>query len=148
MEKPKQTFADHIKNYFTPTLLIGAVIAGALFWGRFETSMREITFDNSKQKLKVVEHTDEVPNAVENYKMAQELVKSVNIVDSTFKLQKAMTKEGIKNSKDAIESRAKRDSLLFEDAKIRNKMLNELERIDLRTRLNSVTLDSIKKNQQ
>lgn len=31
----KKTFSDHVKDYLTPSLLIGAIIAGAYYGGDF-----------------------------------------------------------------------------------------------------------------
>jgi hypothetical protein len=102
MDKPKKTFSDHIKDYLTPSLLIGAIIAGALFWGRFETHIKEVTFDDSSQKFIVVKAVEEGPTAEQKHRD--------RILDSL-------------NNIHAIKSRKKRDSILM-------KMSNKLSKLD------------------
>ena len=144
MATAKKTFADHVKAYLTPSLLIGAIVGGALFWGRFETNMKEVTFDDSRQKIEVVDHTNSVPNEVENYKLAQQLILSVNKVDSVHKMQEVFTETTKKNSDDAIKSRAKRDSIGIEDSKKLSRIARDVETVNLRQQLLEKKFDSIK----
>lgn len=81
----KKTFADHIKDYLTPSLLIGAIIYGAYYGGDFlkgeeayKEALKEVTFDNSKQKNDHIDHVNTKYNPVNVYKQADTLKRQQN----------------------------------------------------------------------
>lgn len=109
--KKQKTFGDHLRDWLTPTMLFGAIVAGTWFASDFVSKSSEVQFDDSKQKLKVIEHTEEVPNAVDNYKQQQEIIKKSAKLDTVYNFALEVFENNTKNSEDAIRSRAARDSI-------------------------------------
>lgn len=109
--KTKKTFADYIKDWLTPTLLLGAIVGGAYYGGEFLAKSKEVQFDDSEQKHKVIQHTEEVPNAVDNYKGMLENIQQAKRLDSVYKFALDVFEDNSQNSEHAIKSRSKRDSI-------------------------------------
>lgn len=109
--KTKKTFGDHLKDWLTPTMLFGTIVAGTWFASDFITKSSEVQFDNSGQKHKVIQHTNEVPNAVDNYKGLLENIKQAKRLDSVYTFALEVFENNSENAEHAIKSRAKRDSI-------------------------------------
>ena len=119
----KKTFADHVKDYLTPSLLIGAIIAGAYWGGEFIAVSKTVQFENPAQKEKTRAHIDSDYNEVRNYQLMQEVTgmkveldTAYAFVNAMFKEDRAKRKLDSINSANAIISRAKRDSTVLNQA--------------------------------
>ena len=114
----KSTPKNWVSTYFTPTLLIGAVIGGAFYFGSFKEDSESKQFESPAQKEKTRQHIDSDYNEVRNYQLMEEqkemkiqLDTSFAYVNALFKEDRARLKLDSINSANAIKSRAKRDSL-------------------------------------
>lgn len=107
----KKTLGSYIRDWITPSLLLGGILFVAWYGSEYMTQLKETTFDNSRQKIKVIDHTNEVPNAVDNYKGMLENIKQAKRLDSVYKFALDVFEDNSKNSEHAIKSRAKRDSI-------------------------------------
>jgi len=118
-----KTLADHVKDYLTPSLLIGAIIAGAYYGGDFlkgeeayKEALKEVTFDNSKQKNKVIEHVNVEYSPVNVYKQSDTLKRQQNgikllmekqnlIMDSIYK--QTTVRDSINTIEEAVKNRSR-----------------------------------------
>jgi uncharacterized protein YjcR len=114
----KKTPKHWVSTYFTPTLLIGAVIGGAFYFGAFKKDSESKQFESSSQKEKTRQHIDSDYNEVKNYQLMQEqkqmkveLDTAYAYVNALFKEDRAARLADSLNSVDAVKSRAVRDSL-------------------------------------
>lgn len=107
----KKTLGSYIRDWLTPSLLLGGILFVAWYGSEYMTQLKETTFDDSRQKIKVVDHTNEVPNAVDNYKQQQEIIKKSAKLDSVYNFALDVFENNSKNSEHAIKSRSKRDSI-------------------------------------
>ncbi len=114
----KKTPKNWVSTYFTPTLLIGAVIGGAFYFGEFKTDSKSKQFSTPAQKEKTRQHIDSDYNEVKNYQLMQEQKQMKVELDTAYAYVNAMFKEDRAarlvdslNSVDAVKSRAIRDSL-------------------------------------
>lgn len=97
-------------NKYMPLLallgIISAIAGGIYFFGGFMNAVESGVL-TPEQKIKIIKHEEMAPNDVDTYIMYK-------TVDSIFKVEK-------KDSKDAIRSRAVRDSLIADAKDIANK---------------------------
>lgn len=114
----KSTPKNWVSTYFTPTLIIGAVIGGAFYFGEYKTDSESKQFESPAQKEKTRQHINSNYNEVKNYQLGERLLVMEREFDTAFAYLKRdieismdLKRVDSVNSVDAVKSRAKRDSL-------------------------------------
>jgi hypothetical protein len=117
--------------------LFGGLVGGSMAWGEFKAQQKEVNFDSSKQKNDHINHVEEVPNVVENYKAMQQNIEIAKQLDTSLIWVQGVAKNYIEgqrldsiNDIDAIASRARRDSLRQIDAKEIEQIKKDNQRIE------------------
>ena len=114
----KKTAKDYVKQWLTPSLLIGAIVSGAYYIGEMKTDNKTKQFSTPAQKEKTRQHIDSDYNEVKNYQLMQEqrqmkveLDTAYAYVNALFKEDRAARLVDSLNSANAVKSRTVRDSL-------------------------------------
>lgn len=108
-----------VGTWLTPSLIIGGIVAGAFYVGDFKKDSDTRMFETASQKEKTRAHIDSDYNEVRNYQLMEEQKKMKLELDTAYAWVNARFKEDIAkrhldslNKVKAIESRAKRDSIV------------------------------------
>ncbi len=119
MEKKKKTLGTHVKEWLTPSLLLGAIVMGAYYGGEFKATSKTVQFETPAQKEKTRAHIDSDYNEVRNYQLMEQVTEMKVELDTAYAFVNAMFKEDRAarrmdsiNSASAIKSRKARDSIV------------------------------------
>jgi hypothetical protein len=154
-----------LKSWLTPSLLLGSIMAGAYALGEFKKSqearsneLKEVTFDNSSQKHKMLDYVTADFNPVSVFLQGDSLLDIGITMNKTIEQQNNLLEEIHKEK--VIEAKRKKtqDSLLKienellkinreEKYALQQKILRQLEVIDLRQRDFKIELEKLKNNQ-
>ena len=112
-----------VGTWLTPSLIIGGIVAGAFYVGDFKKDSDTRMFESASQKEKTRAHIDSDYNEVRNYQLMEEQKEMKLQLDTAYAWVNARFKEDIAkrhldslNKVKAIESRAKRDSIVQSQA--------------------------------
>lgn len=128
---PNNNMKTWVGTWLTPSLIIGAIVSGAFYVGDFKKDSDTRMFESAAQKEKTRAHIDSDYNEVRNYQLMEEQKEMKLQLDTAYAWVNARFKEDIEkrhldslNKVKAIESRAKRDSIVQAQARI----IAEMER--------------------
>lgn len=112
-----------VGTWLTPSLIIGGIVAGAFYVGDFKKDSDTRMFESAAQKEKTRAHIDSDYNEVRNYQLMEEQKEMKLQLDTAYAWVNARFKEDIAkrhldslNKVKAIESRARRDSIVQSQA--------------------------------